>query len=211
MATTIDPAVEKAAEELRNKFRALRAEIGKLEGELKSHQAKIKKIPETEDKKKAIEPVSQEAAQLLPRVRNPIDLIGNIRQKATESGVLTSMIDPGTISAAGGGGKGGGFGPGQRSKATTGGGFDEWSFKIDMEGTCDQIGMFVNKMEEFEVPGTEGRMEKRFFAVRSISITASKSGLTEGGPKATHKCSLSMVTYRESSAPEAGKPGPKGK
>src|SRR3990172_5050591 len=29
MATTIDPAVEKAAEELRNKFKALRAEIGK--------------------------------------------------------------------------------------------------------------------------------------------------------------------------------------
>ena len=29
MLTTIDPAVEKAAEELRNKFKALRAEIGK--------------------------------------------------------------------------------------------------------------------------------------------------------------------------------------
>ena len=191
----------------------LRKEIEGLKKELDGFQAKIKQIPDAEEKKRLLEPVSQEAAQLLPRERNPIDLIGAIRQKATEAGVITTVINPGKVAAVSAAKQG--FGPGSRSKAApVGAAFDEWTFSLELEGTCDQIGLFVNKMEEFEVPGaTDGRMEKRFFVVRNISITASRNGLTEGvilvegkPMTATHKCSLSMVTYRDSSAPEPVKP-----
>jgi len=166
---------------------SLRAKREKLASEAAVLKKKIsEELPAAKQELERLQPVFATAVLILPQERRPEDLLGAINAKASEAGVTTVSLSPGAVAAKGTEAAGARAPAGK--KAATAATHEEWSFKIEIVGTYDQICTFINKMENFET--AEG---KRFFAVKDFAIEAANKGLTEDG---RHKCNLSMVTYR---------------
>ncbi len=173
---------------------SLRAQQEKLSAEAAALTVKITKdLPAAKADLDKLRPMHETAVLILPQERRPEDLLGAINAKASEAGVTTVSLSPGAVTAMGTGATGGRQPAGK--KAAVAATHEEWSFKIEIAGTYDQIATFINKMENFET--AEG---KRFFAVRDFAIEAASKGLTEDG---RHKCNLNMVTYRYAAAAPA--------
>ncbi|MCX7934021.1 MAG: type 4a pilus biogenesis protein PilO [Planctomycetota bacterium] len=172
---------------------SLRAQQAKLAAEASALREKINRdLPQAKAELEKLRPMYETAVLILPQERRPEDLLGAINAKASEAGVTTISLSPGAVTAKGGAAEGRQIAGKKAVAAAT---HEEWSFKIELLGTYDQIATFINKMENFET--AEG---KRFFAVSDFSIEADNKGLTEEG---RHKCSLSMVTYRYAAAAPA--------
>lgn len=144
-------------------------------------------IPERRKRLEAITVEYDLAARVLPRESGPDQLIAAIRTKAQQSGVTPTSLRPSIVRASG------------RDAVQT---FETWRFSLAVTGSYDQIGAFINRMEEFDSAEAERvGSEKRFFEVRDISIRAQDNGLANlgGGAAADpvrHSCSLVMQTYR---------------
>jgi hypothetical protein len=184
---------------------SLRTQIETLEKDLKAAKDKIAQIPKVQEDLRRLEPTQKLATQLLPREKSPYELERAIRTKADETGIALNQIKPAQTA--------GGAGPvlaigGSRGGASTKA-YEEWNFAIDTVGTCDQLGAFINKMEEFEIL-VDGKPESRFFAVKNITLSAALGGMaeTDAGAegdklKNRHQCGLTMVTYRYTGETEA--------
>jgi len=175
---------------------SLTTQIDSLKTKLAKEKARIKKIPDVEQQRRELEVDYQVAMQLLPKESSPDELLGFINEKARTAGADIIAIKPSRpaiviedTSAS------------TKKKRTTtkskkGGStekmYEEWTFDMKLLGTYDQLGSFINKMEEFEIE-VPGGVEKRFFAVKAISLKADSGGLTEDG---RHACSLVMQTFR---------------
>lgn len=153
-------------------------------------QSKIEQIPAREEELATLEKDEKVADQLLPRVSRPDELLQFIRRKAKEANVSPQSITPSVSDAGGGNAPANPFGG-----PSEGGGskYQKWSFAINLKGTFDEIGTFVNKMEEFEISLEGSPPEKRFFRVTSLDIAATDSGMSEG---VRHNCNLQVETFR---------------
>ena len=156
---------------------SLARQMEKLDARMQVAQEKIAEIPEKEAEMRRLSDADRSARQLLPRKRHTDELLQAIERKAKESGVLPIAMRPERA----------------RGQGMAAGDYEEMSFSIEILGTYDQIGTFVNKMEEFEIRGEDNRLEKRFFAVKDIDLEAQEDGLNRHG---ILKCSLIMQTYR---------------
>lgn len=165
---------------------SLTSEIRGIQREIDDLQQKISEIPAARQRLADIKIEYELAGRVLPRESTPDQLIAAIRTKALQSGVIPDRLAPSTT------GQSRGRGP-QAS-------FEEWTFSLSIRGTYDQIGTFINRMEEFEaVDPSKVGSEKRFFRVQNITIGANNSGLGFiGDPEHTgrHSCTLTMQTYR---------------
>jgi Tfp pilus assembly protein PilO len=139
----------------------------------------------------------QLGSRVLPSESTPDQLLGAIRTKAQQAGVIPSQLRPDVVRQGSAGGRRGG-------KQAPTGKFEEWRFNLTISGSYDQIANFINRMEEFESndPQRVGA-ERRFFQVQSVEITAAGNGLanlTSGtqavGKSPGHECRLMMQTYR---------------
>ncbi|MBN2713371.1 MAG: hypothetical protein JXR97_13205 [Planctomycetes bacterium] len=166
-----------------------------------------KKIDQIEPKKEEYEKllvVQDDANQLLPKKRDPAELLNYITQKAKEAKVDAQDVTPKKAKAKGSSGFSG------RGASSSGDKFEEWLYEMKVKGTYDEIATFINKMEEFEIREEGEEPRKRFFAVKEIKLKAQDSGLVEGDAK--HTAELVMVTYRykgDEVGAAAGRPGAK--
>ncbi|MDR2390782.1 MAG: hypothetical protein LBE84_03770 [Planctomycetota bacterium] len=176
---------------------SLVAGISGLQRDIANLQAEIKKIPEAKERLAGITSEYDLATRVLPRENSPDQLIAAINTKTYQAGVIPTRLVPRAARAPsqpGGRQRGGGSTPS----------FEEWTFELLITGTYDQIGTFVNYMEEFESTDTARTgSEKRFFQVQSIDITAQDNGLgfiggsgETGAERQRHQCRLVMQTYR---------------
>ena len=171
---------------------SVKAQIDTTQRAIEDAEAKIAQLPDKRVELKKWQQEEKKAVQLLPSESTPDDLLRAIRKKAEEAGVKPRYIKPSRsdsgrpgFGAPGMPGPGGGGGGGAKQ--------EEWLFRIDLIGTYDQIAVFINKMEEFEIAAPSGQMEKRFFAVRELEISAPGNGVTEDG---INRCKLTMQTFR---------------
>lgn len=160
----------------------------RLQGEVNALRQEVAKIPDAEKRLEEISIDYDLAARVLPRESSPDQLIAAIRTKAQQAGVTPSRLTPSVTRARGG--KGGE------------GAFETWRFALSVDGNYDQLATFVNRMEEFDSSdATRTGSEKRFFEVKSITITAQENGLGGLTPASVnkpvmHKCTMNMQTYR---------------
>ncbi len=148
-----------------------------LQARLDEAQSRIEQIPEKKKKLKELEIVAKSANQLLPSKRTSDDLLRAIWKKAEESGVVPRSVEPGRATR----------------NSQSEGDYEPLAFTIAIDGPYDNIALFINRMEEFEVAGKNGQLEKRFFAVRKISIKNRSSKLSENG---IQTCTMTMETFR---------------
>lgn len=80
-------------------------------------------------------------------------------------------------------------------------GLEGFSFAMRIKGTFDDIGKFINLLEEFEISGTGGEQKNRYFEIEKLEINAKKKGMVESGG---HKVDLLVKTYRYNTAAVAG-------
>lgn len=160
---------------------SLQAEIAELNKRMQKADADIAQIVPLQDAIKAMEPDKKVAEQLLPNVITADQIADAIREKAKSSGVFPKRVNARKPS---GGGRFGGVSED----------FEEWDYSIEVTGTYNQIGTFINKMEEFEVAGEGGKMQRRFFAVKEVDVKPGSSATLFDG--AEHKCSIVMLTFK---------------
>lgn len=169
---------------------SLRTKVAALDMQIANFQRKIDQIPAKEKEREVLMAEKEKANQLLPKEREPATLLKFIFAKAAEAGVDTRSVIPRAARDSGSRGR-----VAPRAGASMGGPkFEKWMYEIKLSGTYDQIGTFVNKMEEFEIEGTDGLPIKRFFAVQDIKIDAQDAGVVEGEFK--HTANIVMNTYR---------------
>jgi hypothetical protein len=70
--------------------------------------------------------------------------------------------------------------------------WEEIVYKTKLLGTYDQLALFINYLEMFEIPGKDGKPVKRLFAVKDLKIKAEDDGIIEGG---RHDITLDISTY----------------
>lgn len=162
-------------------------DINKLQKEISALREEVNKIPSAKERLEVLRVEYDLATRVLPRESNPDQLIAAIRTKATQANVIPLSLVPRV-------------GGGARVKGRARAAFQEWSFSLSIRGSYDQIGAFVNRMEEFESndPSRVGS-EKRFFEVRDIEIVSEGNGMAGLGgqnPALGHTCNLVMLTYR---------------
>ncbi len=162
--------------------KSLTTVIEKKEKELNALKARISvELPQRKMEMTKLQPLAKEANQLLPKSVTVEELLKFINSKAELALVdVTSIADkkvkPKTSM----------FGVASTKN------FDEIEYTMNMTGTLDEIALFINYMEMFEIKGKSGNLEKRLFSVKDLKIKAAKSGLTEGG---RHKVTMKMSTY----------------
>lgn len=173
-------------------FKGVDSLLTKIEVEEKKLQGMkarlASELPVKQDEKKALEPLAEEAKQLLPEEIAPERLLKFINAKAELALVDLVAIDSAKVKA-----QGGFFGGGAAKP------FDEIVYSMNIIGSLDELALFLNYMEMFELSGNEGESQKRFFEVKDIKIKADGSGLVEGG---RHQIALKMSTYMKKSAPQ---------
>lgn len=173
----------------------LTADVNRLNRDIAGLRDEVKKIPPAKERLESLQVEYDLSTRVLPRESSPDQLLAAIRTKAHQAGVVPARLVPRVSSPRT---------SGRRSSAMTPT-FEEWWFDLEISGTYDQIGTFVNLMEEFDSSdGSRMGSEKRFFEVRTIDIASELSGLRGlGGSRIAelkgHHCKLTMLTYRYSS------------
>ncbi len=177
---------------------SLKAKKDGFQRRINDAQAKIDQIPGREEELATLEKDEKVADQLLPRASRPDELLQFIRRKAKEANVSPQSITPSVSGVGGGSAPSSPFGgPGDAGGSK----YQKWSFAIVIKGTYDEIGTFVNKMEEFEISLEGSPPEKRFFRVTSLDIAATDGGMSEG---VRHTCNLQVETFRYVGGPSGG-------
>ena len=161
---------EKETTSLLRKNAALRRSIAELEGKVRVHSLLEELVPILREE-------DAMARQVLPNKLPPQELVAAIMEKARQSGVTIRDVVPT---------------PAPR-RATGDGLFVPIPFRINLQGSYDQIASFINSMEEFERSGPEAEGLRRFFQVSELDIQATRYGLSLGEP---HTARLSMTTYQ---------------
>ncbi|MHC4870309.1 MAG: hypothetical protein ACYTFY_00525 [Planctomycetota bacterium] len=161
---------------------SLRTVIAKKEAELAGMKSRLAtELPLKKAEKGKLEPLQKEANELLPVEIAPERLLKFINAKAELALVDLVSVDSEKVKAKVNVFGGGGGGP-----------FQEIKYKMDIVGNLDELALFINYMEMFELVNESGNSQKRFFEVKDLVIKADKNGISEDG---RHKIKLKMSTY----------------
>lgn len=164
---------------------SLTTRIEQQQQRLKEAQSKIDQIPDREKELQNLTRIQKKVDQLLPKESTPEQLLLYIQKKAEESGVTPLDIKP---AKSRGTARVGGRGRGASQQL-----YEEWTYEMQLLGTYDQLGRFINLIEEFQITAPGGQPEERFFNVKELEISADSGGITEGG---RHECKLVIQTFR---------------
>jgi hypothetical protein len=162
---------------------SLKTKIKGMESE-KSRLEKIQEVtlPQKEEELDKLMSVSADAIELLPDEVKPEQVMEFIIAKAFEAQV--NLLDYSeakkrrAFSA---------FGRGPSNP------WEEIKFELILSGTYDQLALFINYIEIFEMQGPEGKPISRFFAVENPEIEVRQKGVHETG---FHEMKVEIVTYK---------------
>ena len=160
---------------------SLKAKKATLERSIAGLEVRLEIRPILEELEPILREEDRMARQVLPSNFFDHELSEAIAEKAKQTGVMTQ-----SVRRTGGSG---------RRNTTDNGNFETIGFEINLQGTFDQIAMFINSMEEFERSGPDTEGLRRFFKVTNLEITSSKRGLSLTD---SHVGRLSMATFRYS-------------
>ncbi|MHC4886057.1 MAG: type 4a pilus biogenesis protein PilO [Planctomycetota bacterium] len=162
---------------------SINAEIAKAETELKRlTKLSTQELPQAKKELEDLSGMEADARQLLPKVVLTEEVLKFINAKAEEARVEILGIDPTKVKK-----KSGGF---RRGPAEP---YEEKVYRMIVTGSYDQIALFVNYMEMFELSVDGQKPEKRFFKIRDIKLHSKELGLSE---TLSHVATLDVATYQ---------------
>jgi Tfp pilus assembly protein PilO len=94
--------------------------------------------------------------------------------------------------------------PARRSSVGRGGGggpWEEFVVSLELRGTYDQLALFINYLETFQLDRPDGSTVRRFFEVKNLEVEAEEEGVIESG---RHEIKLDVSTYRYKTAQGGG-------
>jgi hypothetical protein len=174
---------------------SLRGQIRSLHKQSQQLEQRVKvELPAKRAERDSLLGMKELAAELLPRRIATEQINRFVREKADLALVAVTDFE---------------LSQPRRQRGAAGGPAEEWEVDLELYGTYDQVALFVNYMENFELRGAnvgaEGQdnVVHRFFAVKSMNLIAQEEGMSTGG---THNVNLVLSTYRFS----GGAGGPAG-
>ena len=150
--------------------------IEKIQAETKTAEGKIKKIPDVESDVITLRENVGEYVKILPEDDYITNFIRNTQKFLGQSGVRIKNITPGK--------------PGNKGK------FDQYSYRLVLDGTLWQFLKFINEFESFE----------RFVRVKEFALSSGdgKQELLEGG-EVLHQITMEVETFVYRGASKGGK------
>lgn len=161
---------------------SINAEIAKADLELNRLNVISKKdLPEAVKRLEELDSLKGDAAQLLPVKVLTEEVLRFINAKAEEAQVEILGVDPTKAKKASSG-----------TGRTVSEPYEEKIYRMIVSGSYDQIALFINYMEMFELSAEGQKPEKRFFNIKDITLESQELGLSED---LNHVATLDIATY----------------